>query len=288
MIRCLSISIATLMIIGGCRNKEPSIKPVKIEPVSIGAFGTLVPVGQFRNLSPKPPAGDFLSVVDQLFVTEGETVQRGKIMATFINHEYYKTERKSLERIIMNYERQLKESNGVLARFQSLLNSGAYPIVSYHERLILHEGILARYSDAKVRLAANQRNIANSVLVAPIDGVVTRIYSRPGEAVTKDGVIQIGDLNSLIAQVEVYESDFGKVKVGQRCVVRSDGGSFDGMIQGKVTDVIPGIRQRTTLPTTAVPTVDVRVGLVKISLDKNELSRLHRLAGTKVVVKIYL
>ena len=286
-VKKLPLSLLLGLLISGCQTNPPSRpQDISSKPATVGAFGTLVPTGQLRNLSPDNNGVEGSTVVDQLLVREGDHVRSGDTLAIFRGHKDILAERSHLKVIIATNQNRLKEAQDVLERFNRLLRLGAYPLASFQERLILYQSIDNQLRESLLRLDQNSSRLRNSVLSAPLTGVVTRIYTRNGEAISKDGVLQIGNLDQLSAELEVYESDLKRINVGQRSWIRSETGSFSDTVRGRVVEILPGIRERTTLPTTAVPTVDVRVGIVRVAIDQQFVSRLRAFIGTKLIARI--
>lgn len=286
MLKILPISLLIGLLISGCRTHPPDEPKSENTPPTVGAFGTLIPKGHLRNLAPTSNGLEGSGVIDQLMVQEGDRVHSGQALARFRDHQSLLAERRLLITMIEAHKQRLNESQDVLKRFNRLAELGAYPLTSFQERVILYEGIANQLSEAQLRLEQNSSRLRNSILTAPFSGVVTRVYVRNGETSGKNGVLQIGDLDQLTAELEVYESDLKRISPGQLAFIRSDTGSFVGTVSGRVIEVLPGIRERTTLPTTAVPTVDVRVGIVRVAIDPKYVSKLGRYIGTKLIAKI--
>jgi len=280
--------LVTCLVACSERPKPPVEKDKTVVQKSIGGLGTLLPKGHFRTLRPNGLLGSGTQVVERLFVEEGQRVVKGQTLVTLRNYHNYLEQRRNLKKIIAIHERQLRESSKLLKTFGTISNQGGYPITSYQQRVIAHQGIISDLHNAKNQLETNTININNSIINSPVDGYITAIYSREGEDTSKNGILQVGDLSELYAQLEVYESDIRFIKPGQTVEIRSESGSFAGIIKGKVINVIPGIRARTTIPTQAVPNVDVRVGVIQVSIPRNDATMLRKSVGTKLLGKIIL
>lgn len=285
--RAFALPLLLGSLLAGCQTSQPTqSQPTRSPAPTVGAFGTLIPTGQLRNLAPVTYGVDGTVIIDQLFVDEGDYVRKGDILVQFRHRKDLLAERIHLQNIIAANKNRLIESHDVLRRFNQLSNLGAYPQASFQERAILYQSIANQLSEAQLRLDQNTNRLRNSVLVAPFSGVVTRIYSRSGEPSSQHGVLQIGNLDHLTAELEVYESDLRRIRIGQRVLIRSETGSFVGTLIGGVVQIVPGIRQRTTLPTTAQPTVDVRVGIVRVSINTQYVDKIRPYVGTKLIAKI--
>ncbi len=121
---------------------------------------------------------------------------------------------------------------------------------------------------------------------APMDGQIIKINAYPGEVVGEDGVVEFAQTEAMMVVAEVYESDIGRVNVGQTATIKSETGSFDGEITGKVSQIGLKIGKQDVLSTDPAADVDSRVVEVKIYLDAETSSRVSHLTNSKAIVKI--
>lgn len=92
---------------------------------------------------------------------------------------------------------------------------------------------------AQARLAAAQATIDQAHLVAPFDGIITAVDSKPGDQVSPGTpAFRLDDLSHLWVDVEVSEVDINQVQVGQPANL-----TFDAILskeyQGEVVEVSP-------------------------------------------------
>lgn len=96
---------------------------------------------------------------------------------------------------------------------------------------------------AEVRLA--EIAFDRTRIRAPIDGTVLEVNVKAGEMLTPSPeaiALTLGDLDALQVRAEVEERDVGKIRVGQRVVVRSDAASgrdFEGRVASLAAHVGP-------------------------------------------------
>ncbi|MGD1918156.1 MAG: HlyD family efflux transporter periplasmic adaptor subunit [Pleurocapsa sp.] len=121
---------------------------------------------------------------------------------------------------------------------------------------------------------------------APMDGQIIKINAYPGEVVGEDGVVEFAQTEAMMVVAEVYESDIGRVNVGQTATIKSETGSFDGEITGKVSQIGLKIGKQDVLSTDPAADVDSRVVEVKIYLDAETSSRVSHLTNSKAIVNI--
>ncbi len=117
-------------------------------------------------------------------------------------------------------------------------------------------------------------------------GKVLKIYARPGETVGNDGVLDLGDTETMIAVAEVFEADITKVKNEQdaEVTVRTSGEKF----AGRVVQIGSLIKKRDTLDSDPVADVDARVVEVKVKLSPEASKKLADLTNLRVDVRINL
>ncbi|MEQ9692338.1 MAG: HlyD family efflux transporter periplasmic adaptor subunit, partial [Bauldia litoralis] len=77
--------------------------------------------------------------------------------------------------------------------------------------------VAARNLDAaRADLARAEQDLIRSAVLAPISGVVLDSMANAGERPPNDGIMQIGDIDHMMAEVEVYQDRIANVAVGSR------------------------------------------------------------------------
>jgi HlyD family secretion protein len=118
---------------------------------------------------------------------------------------------------------------------------------------------------------------------APIDGQVLKINSKIGEVVSQtNGVIDLGNTNQMYVVAEIYETDIGKIKVGQSAKIESE--AFEGELTGKVDRIGLRIAKNDVLGTDPAAKTDARIIEVKIKLDDSK--KVSGLTNLQVRVKV--
>ena len=97
----------------------------------------------------------------------------------------------------------------------------------------------AQVAQSMAALARAQKQLAKTVLRAPINGVVTDVGQKAGQTVTiQDPVLSIMTENSLLVEIDISEVDIGKVKLSDKTEVSLD--AFpDEKFAGKVIEISP-------------------------------------------------
>lgn len=82
----------------------------------------------------------------------------------------------------------------------------------------------ATYAAAQSAADVSAKNLSDTVLRAPIGGLVSQRLAQPGERIAIDGkVVEIVDLSRLEMQAELSAADALQVKVGQKAALRVEG-----------------------------------------------------------------
>ncbi len=119
---------------------------------------------------------------------------------------------------------------------------------------------------------------------SPIDGRILKIFARPGERISTEGLAEIGDTAKMQAVAEVHERDAPLVKIGQPAVVKVQ--SLAGEITGEVVHVGWKVGRRVVLDNDPVKDTDARVVEVRIQLDSAANQRVAGLSYARVEVRI--
>jgi multidrug efflux pump subunit AcrA (membrane-fusion protein) len=111
--------------------------------------------------------------------------------------------------------------------------------------------LAAQAQAAQARAAAAENSLALGTLTAPVDGIVTAIYKRPGEAVdTTTPVLAIGPAQQNVATLDVPGTDAQQISNGNPVTLSITGLAQTG--QGVVTAVVPSVDPTTQSATVVV------------------------------------
>ncbi len=146
----------------------------------------------------------------------------------------------------------------------------------------------AEVDKAIAALRQAEEDLELTKVKAPSDGQIIKINAYPGEVVGDEGIVEFAQTSKMMVIAEVYESDIGKVKVGQTASINSETGAFEEEISGKVSQIGLKIGKQDVLSTDPAADVDSRVVEVKIHLDPETSSRVSHLTNSKAIIKINL
>ncbi len=128
-------------------------------------------------------------------------------------------------------------------------------------------------------------NMETSYLRSPQGGQVLVINAKPGEVVSAEqGIMEIGQTGQMYVVAEIYESDIGKVKLGQRATITSN--ALDKPFQGTVERLGLRIAKKEVLDSDPTADVDARIIEVKVRLDPAGSRRVEGLTNLQVKVAI--
>ena len=121
---------------------------------------------------------------------------------------------------------------------------------------------------AKSRIAIDEVGLERSMVRAPVAGRVLEIHTRPGEMAGAHSVLDLGRTDSMFAIAEVYETDIGKVEVGQKARVSSEALRED--LTGTVERIRGKVQKMDVIGTDPAAHKDARIIEVEIRLDESE------------------
>ena len=194
-----------------------------------------------------------------------------------------------LNRINRTSKQQLSQAQTKLQRTNS---SGAQQVASAQATLAQVREV--RSVDVQAAQAEVDRSIANAKqaqasldrasVTASQAGEVLYINTRAGEVVGSDGIVEIGQTEQMEAIAEVYQSDVGKVRLGQKARVLSD--AITGELTGTVSQIGAQVRRQTIVNTDPSTNIDARIVEVHVTLDRASSQKAAKSTNLQVQVTI--
>jgi HlyD family secretion protein len=136
---------------------------------------------------------------------------------------------------------------------------------------------------ARAEVLRVRTELEKTRVLAPIDGKVLEILTRTGE-LPKDGLLEIGQVDRMVAIAEVHQQDAGRVRPGMRAEVRSP--ALGQPVKGRVKRLGEQVLRQRIFSNIPGENFDQRVVEVEIALDMTgtpELSRLSNLQAEAVI-----
>ncbi|HSD59779.1 MAG TPA: efflux RND transporter periplasmic adaptor subunit [Burkholderiales bacterium] len=172
--------------------------------------------------------------LQNLAVREGETVRKGQTIGRIDPTE---AEARVAERNAdlegARSQLQLAQKNHDTQR--ALLDRGFISKNAFDGTESTLEVARARVKAAEAALAVTRKALQDTVLTAPMDGIVAQRHAEPGERVPVDGrVVTVADLSRLEMAAPVPAADIAAVRVGQEvtfAVEGYNGRAFAGRVE---------------------------------------------------------
>lgn len=145
--------------------------------------------------------------------------------------------------------------------------------------------VAARNLDAaKADLARAEQDLIRSAVLAPISGVVLDSMANPGERPPSDGIMQIGDTDQMMAEVEVYQDRIANVVVGQPVELAAV--AIGQTLQGRVKSIGLTVGRQGLLSDDTAANTDARVIKVMVELDAVSSNVAARYTNLEVIARI--
>ncbi len=284
-------------------NKEEEIK-VTSEKVAkrtivetVTASGKIYPEVEVK-ISP-----DISGEVVDLYVAEGDSVQKGKVLAR-IYADIYALQRDeassrvnqsqaslansrdglegmkvNLNQAQQNFERNKKLyedkiiSKAELEQLEVIYRSAQ---ANYNAALQTIKGLQAGVKSAETGLGSANKNLGRATLIAPMNGVISSLLVKKGERVAGNSftigteMMRVADMNILEVRVDVGENDVVKINIGDSADVEVDAYNsrkFKGVVTKIASSTKSGMQS-------AMAAADITQYEVRIRLDRSSYQDL--------------
>jgi HlyD family secretion protein len=257
----ITLSVLALAIVGAVvagSVARASGQKVEVQTGKVGKKDLVSKVSASGEIRPKKfvnVSSDVAGRIVRLLVKEGDRVKRGQILARIDAKRYEEGARQSeaglaasrsdLDRTMADLElsRQALErqrrmhadklvSEQVLEQAESEFKMKQAAVESQRKRVTQQSAIVA----------TNQDDLGKTIVIAPMDGVVTSLQKEEGETVigaqsfSPTVICIVADLSVMEVEILVDETDIRNLALGQTAEVRVD--ALEGStIKGEVTEI---------------------------------------------------
>lgn len=231
---------------------------------AVSCLGRIEPhEGVYRLAGPSD-----LAVVAEMRVAEGDTVERGQVLATLDTYDLLAAELKRAE-VELDHARRVLKRNAALKQG------------SFQSQAAIEEA----ERDVELReaeLVAARARLDRASVRAPVDGQVLTIHAREGERIGQDGLLELGRTQQMYVVAEVYETDIAQVATGQRALASSP--ALGAPVTGVVERIGMLVAKNDALDLDPVARTDSRIVEVFVRVD--EPGRVAGLTNLQVEVEI--
>jgi membrane fusion protein (multidrug efflux system) len=245
------LSITCAVVAEGCKNnnsqasanKQQDAKAFPVE-VTRAAYEkvqhTLEAVGSFFPEDEVKVGAEVEGIIKKLVVDEGAIVKKGDLLLE-IDDEKFRLEVEESEAMLTEAQRKLDNSRATLKRMTRLYKEGVIGEQNYDDTKTQTLLIEANVENIKARRNRFKKSLADTRVMAPIDGVVSTRTVSLGEYVKVGAeLFKIVDSNPLKLAFTIPENNAGEIKIGQTVQVASR--AFpDQTFQGKIYFINPKV-----------------------------------------------
>jgi HlyD family secretion protein len=194
-----------------------------------------------------------------LGVEEGSRVKKGQILASLENEDLVASRNQAAAQVkeaqagLETAQAELTDARLQYQRYKTLVETDLVARQDFDTAVARHDKAQAGVASAKAHIGVARAGLANAEVAveytyirSPFDGVVTTKYAEVGEVVAPFGaavnaraaVVTMADLDSLMVEVDVAESNLDKVRLGQPCEISLDA-IPDRRFSGQVHMIVP-------------------------------------------------
>ncbi|MBD2344065.1 ABC exporter membrane fusion protein [Anabaena subtropica] len=196
-----------------------------------------------------------------------------------------------LNRINTTASKQLAEAKFALNRINATgnkqISEAKATLTSIAE--VRSVDVQAAQTEVESAIASLKRattDLEAAYIKAPIAGQILKIHTRVGEKISDNGIADLAQTTQMLAVAEVYQTDIGKVKLGQPAVITSQ--AFAGELRGKVSHIGLQVRRQNVFSNQPGENLDSRVVEVKIRLNPEDSKQVSGFTNLQVQTSIEL
>ena len=192
----------------------------------------------------------------------------------------WKTAQRSLQQAQAELTRLQSTRSPELAKAQATLSSIA------DVRPVDVQVLQAELNRASAAATQAKAALEQAYVRSPLDGVIMDVHTHPGEVITPEGIVEIGQIDQMVAIAEVYDSDVKKIKPDQAARISSS--ALPEELHGTVAWVDLKVQRQTVVNTDPSQNIDAKVVEVRVRLDPNSSQTAAKFTNLQVEVEIEL
>lgn len=183
------------------------------------------------------------------------------------------------ERELRSAEANIREMEAALTRIEMQTSANPSKEGRNIEGTQIDVAVSAQeVATAEADLAVARAKLELATVRAPFKGRILAIKSRAGERIGSEGVLELGATDVMRAVIEVYQTDIGRVRIGQPVSIRTE--VLDRPLAGTVERISPTVKRQSVINNDPATATDSRVIEVFVSFDEatsRQIATLSRL-----------
>lgn len=169
--------------------------------------------------------------------------------------------------------RETERLRATLSRFSGEINNQPDVVVA------------ARNLDsARADLDRATADLDKAYVRAPLDATVLSISARPGEKPGQQGIMNLGDIEHMKVEVEIYQTMIGRVALGAPVEITAE--ALPKPLAGKVSRIGLEVAKQTLVDSSPAANTDARVVKVSVALDAPSAEIARRITNLQVTARI--
>ena len=137
---------------------------------------------------------------------------------------------------------------------------------------------------AEADLARATGDLERAYIRAPRDGTVLTIHIRAGEKPGSRGILNLGNIDRMTAEIEIYQNQIGRVREGD--TVELTAAALERPLTGTVMRIGLEVGRQTLIDATPAANTDARVVKVTVALDPASSTIASRFTNMQVLARI--
>ena len=204
-----------------------------------GPEGKLVITGHMAPAADVKVAAGIRALLSEVNVKEGQAVKKGQQIAKLddaIQQATVALAKHSAETtVLVRYaQNQLDSAKNQWEKVKN--NQGFSPEEKRQKELDVKQAELGlekekeEQAENQIKLQQEQNRLDHMTIRSPIDGYVLRVNKQAGEETDDDPLIEVVDTSKLYAIFDMPRQEFGKVRVGDKETVQTEGLTRDATV----------------------------------------------------------
>lgn len=137
---------------------------------------------------------------------------------------------------------------------------------------------------AEAELTRARMDMARAEVRAPIDGTILNIHATPGQRPPPEGIMEMGDIDMMMAEVEIWQDRISAVTIGQPVELAAP--ALGQSLRGTVASIGLTVGRQGLISDDAAANSDARVIRVLVALDAASARLAARFVGLEAVARV--